>query len=92
MSDQAVHHLLLYNYVSDMAERRGEYREHHLKRITAEREAGHIAFAGAFDSLSGAAIVFKDVDHAHIQRFMDEDPYVQAGLVTTSRVERWNLV
>ena len=55
-TDQVVHHLLLYNYVSDMAERRGEYREHHLKRIAAERDGGHIEFAGAFDSLSGAAI------------------------------------
>jgi uncharacterized protein YciI len=92
MADADTHYLLLYTYVPDMAERRGPHRDRHLKHIGAEREAGRIAFAGAFDPPSGAAIVFKGVDHAHVERFMDGDPYVQTGLVTTSRIERWNLV
>ncbi|MFZ0044128.1 MAG: YciI family protein [Solirubrobacteraceae bacterium] len=92
MADSDTYHLLLYTYVPDMLERRADYRDHHLKHIGVEREAGRVAFAGAFDPPSGAAIVFKNVDHAHVERFMDGDPYVQAGLVTTSRIERWNLV
>jgi hypothetical protein len=92
MADGDTYHLLLYTYVPDMAERRGPHRDRHLARIGAEREAGRISFAGAFDPPSGAAIVFKNVDNAHVERFVDADPYVQSGLVTTSRIERWNLV
>ena len=40
MADPDVHHLLLYTYVEDMSERRGPYREAHLDRIRAGRDAG----------------------------------------------------
>ena len=45
MADQDTY-LLLYTYVEDMAERRGPYREEHLAKIRAAREAGHITLAG----------------------------------------------
>jgi uncharacterized protein len=89
----SAHHILFYDYVENMAERRVPYREAHLKRIGAEREAGRVVMAGALgDPPHGAAIVFKDVDPADIEAFAAEDPYVTAGLVTTRRVERWNVV
>lgn len=40
VSVSRVRHLLLYEYVKGMAERRGPYREAHLARIRYEREAG----------------------------------------------------
>jgi uncharacterized protein YciI len=92
MADGEAHHLLLYTYVEDMADRRGPHREAHLERIAAEREAGRIAFAGAFDPPTGAAIVFQGVQRDHVERFVAADPYVVAGLVTAWLVERWNLV
>ncbi len=92
MSDQT-HHLLLYEYVEDVLERRGPYREAHLARIRAERDAGHIAMAGALgDPPTGGAIVFHDVEREQIEAFVHADPYVEAGLVTTWRVQRWNVV
>jgi uncharacterized protein len=93
MSDQVVHHLLFYDYVEDMAERRGPYREAHLARIGAEREAGRVVMAGALgDPPHGAAIVFRGVEREQIADFVANDPYVEAGLVTAWRVERWNVV
>jgi uncharacterized protein YciI len=92
MADQDDHYLLVYTYVADMADRRAPHREAHLERIRAEREAGHLPSAGAFDPPTGAAIVFKGVERAYVEEFVANDPYVTAGLVTESRIERWKLV
>jgi uncharacterized protein len=87
------HHILFYDYVENMSDRRGPYREAHLARIGAERDAGRVTMAGALgDPPHGAAIVFRDVDPAEIDAFAAEDPYVTAGLVTARRIERWNVV
>ncbi len=86
-------YLLLYTYVDDMADRRGPYRDAHLERIRAEREAGRIVMAGALGTPpTGGAIVFQGVAPEHIEQFTAADPYVEAGLVTSMRIERWNLV
>lgn len=86
-------YLLLYTYVEDIAERRGPYREAHLERIRAEREAGHITLAGALGTPpTGAAIVWQGVTPEDIERFTAGDPYVVNGLVTAQRIERWTLV
>jgi uncharacterized protein YciI len=88
-----VHHILFYEYVKDMADRRGPHREAHLARIRAEREAGRIVMAGALGAPpSGAAIVFVDVPVEEIESFASGDPYVEAGLVTGRRIEPWNVV
>jgi uncharacterized protein len=47
VSSAPVHHILFYEYVEDVLERRAPYREAHLARIRAEREAGRITLAGA---------------------------------------------
>ena len=87
------HLLLLYDYVDDMAERRGPYREAHLDRIRGEQEAGRLMMAGALgDPPTGGPLVFRGVDREHVQAFVDGDPYVAAGLVTASRIEPWKLV
>jgi uncharacterized protein YciI len=44
---------------------------------------------GAFD---GAVLVFRTNDPAVVQRFVDADPYVRNGVVTRSRIRRWNTV
>jgi uncharacterized protein YciI len=92
MPDAEARHLLLYEYVPDMAERRGPHRAAHLDRLAAEREAGHLDLAGAFDPPSGAALVFTEVGREHVEAFVAEDPYQRAGLITSWRIERWKLV
>jgi uncharacterized protein YciI len=87
------HHLLLYEYVEDILERRGPHREGHLGRIRAEKEAGRVTLAGALGNPpTGAAIVFSGVDRDAIEAFVGGDPYVRAGLVRSWRIEPWNLV
>jgi len=87
------HHILFYDYVPDIAERRAPFREAHLGRIAAEREEGRIVLAGALgDPPRGAAIVFRDMDPEEIEAFAAGDPYVEAGLVTGHRIEVWALV
>jgi uncharacterized protein len=86
-------YLLLYTYVEDILERRGPHREAHLAGIRAEQEAGRIVMAGALGTPpSGGAIAFRGVSPQHIEQFAAADPYVQAGLVTDQRIERWTLV
>jgi uncharacterized protein YciI len=83
----------MYEYVPDMAERRGPYREEHLAALQAARRAGRVVMAGALgDPPHGAAIVFKDAEPEEIEGFVEADPYVRAGLVTAHRIELWNLV
>jgi uncharacterized protein YciI len=88
-----MHHILFLDYVPDIVERRGPYREAHLQRVAQAKEAGKIVMAGAVgDPPRAALLVFRDVQPAEIERYAQEDPYVQAGLVTEWRVEAWNLV
>lgn len=85
--------LLLYEYVEDMIGRRGPHRQAHLEGIRAEREAGRIVMAGALgDPPSGGAVLFRGVTTEHVEEFVAADPYVQAELVTSWSVRRWNLV
>jgi uncharacterized protein YciI len=93
MAEPDEHQLLIYTYVEDMVDRRGPHREAHLERIRAERESGRIVMAGALGNPpTGGAIVFQGVDREQVESFVAADPYVEAGLVTAWRVERWNLV
>ena len=86
-------YLLLYSYVEDMADRRGPYRDAHLERIRAEKDAGRIIMAGAVGSPPReGAIVWRGVTRETIEHFAAADPYVEAGLVTSQRIELWTLV
>ena len=89
----AEHHILFYEYVDDIAERRGPYREEHVARIRAARDSGQVVMAGALgDPPHGGAIVFRGVEAGEIEAFADDDPYTKAGLVRGRRIEPWNLV
>jgi hypothetical protein len=90
MAEPDLHYMLIYTYVDDMAERRTEFRSAHLQRIIAQRDVGHIAFAGGFDPPTGGAIVFRGVEREHVEAFVTTDPYYINGLVTDFRIERWN--
>ena len=86
-------HILFYEYVENMAERRVPHREAHLARINQWRDDGKIVLAGAVGSPPhGAAIVFDVDDPAEVERFAGEDPYVLAELVTERRIEPIALV
>ena len=84
-------HVLFYEYVADILERRAPHREAHLAEIRAAKDDGRILEAGPLgDPPHGAAIVF--ADPATAEAFAQADPYVTNGLVTSWRVEPWTLV
>jgi uncharacterized protein YciI len=89
----ANHHLLRYEYVEDMLDRRGPYREAHLAHIGAAKDAGRVVMAGAIgDPPHGGVIVFKGVEPELIEAYVQDDPYKTAGLITAHHVDPWNLV
>jgi len=89
MADQR--HVLFYEYVGDILERREPFRADHLSGIRAAKDDGRILQAGPLgDPPHGAAIVF--ADPAQAEAFAQADPYVVNGLVTNWRVELWTLV
>jgi len=88
-----MHHLLFYDYVADMAERRSPYREEHLRLAREAASRGELLLAGALaDPIDGAVLVFSSESPATVERFVAGDPYVRAGLVTAWRIRRWQVV
>ena len=84
-------HVLFYEYVADILERRPPHREAHLAQIRAGQDDGRILMAGPLgDPPHGAAIVFAGREPA--EAFAQTDPYVANGLVTAWRVEPWTIV
>jgi len=93
MSDPVLHHVLFYDYVPDVLERRAPYRQDHLALAEGWKDDGRIVMAGALGSPpSGAMFVFLVDDPADIEAFVAEDPYVLGGIVTGHRVEPWTVV
>ena len=87
------HHILFYDYVDDMVERRAPYREAHLDEIRAGKDDGRIVMAGPLgDPPNGARSCSRASGRTAIEAFAQADPYVEAGLVTAWRIEPWNLV
>ena len=87
------HHAMHYDYVEDILERRAPHREAHLALVARWKEDGRLVLAGALgDPPHGALFVFPGEDASVAEQFASEDPYVAAGLVTSRRVERLNVV
>ena len=90
-------YLLLYDVVPDYLERRVPLRGEHLRLVREAHARGELVLAGPHadptdDTFDGAVLVFKTSDRAVVQRFTDADPYVRNGIVTRSRIRRWNVV
>jgi uncharacterized protein len=83
-------YMLFYDYVEDMLERRTPHRDAHLAHVKTQRDAGHIVLAGPLgDPPAGAALAFRGIGPDSIEEFVNDDPYVKAGLVTDWRVQFW---
>jgi uncharacterized protein len=93
MTETGPHHLLLYDYVEGVVEKRAPHRERHLTYARSFKDDGRLVMAGAIGNPPhGAVFVFRVEDPADVEAFADGDPYVAAGLVTARRVEPWNVV
>ena len=82
-------HILFYEYVPDVVERRAPHREGHLALIRRWYDEGRIVMAGGLGDPPTAGLIVLRVDdpQAAADEFVAEDPYQPAGLVTSWRVE-----
>ena len=88
-----MHFLLMYELAPDYLERRGQYRDEHLKLAWDAHERGEIVIAGALaDPADMAVLLFQGDSPAAAESFAKADPYVIHGLVTGYRVRQWNTV
>ncbi|MBA3747388.1 MAG: hypothetical protein H0W96_07815 [Solirubrobacterales bacterium] len=88
-----MHHVLFYDYVENVLERRAPFREAHLALAQQCKDDGRIVMAGALGKPpTGALFVFLVDDPAQIEDFVASDPYVQNGIVTGHRVVPWTVV
>ena len=88
-----MHFLLIYDLAPDYLERRGEFRNEHLKLAWEAQERGEIVIAGALaDPADQAVLLFTGDSPAAAERFVRADPYVVHGLVKQWRVRPWTTV
>ena len=82
-------HILFYEYVPDVVERRAPHREGHLALIRQWHDDGRIVMAGGLGDPphSGLIVLRADDPQSAAEEFVAEDPYQPAGLVTSWRVE-----
>lgn len=88
-----MHYLLIYELCADYLERRGEFRDAHLKVAWEAVERGDVVLAGALDSPADRAmLLFEGDSPAAAEAFARADPYVVNGLVDRWQVRKWNTV
>lgn len=88
-----MHYLLMYELAPDYLERRGEFRNEHLKLAWEAQARGEMVLAGALaDPSDTAVLMFSGDSPEAAERFAAADPYVTHGLVTSYRVRQWNTV
>ncbi|KAL7574661.1 hypothetical protein ACA910_003007 [Epithemia clementina (nom. ined.)] len=87
-------YLLQYEYVPDIVEKRGPHREAHLGLAQQLANEGKCLAGGPFGPVpmqipTGALFVF--VDEHSAKQFVEQDPYVGAGLVTKHSIQEWTV-
>ena len=85
-----MHYLLIYELGPDYLERRGAFRNEHLKLAW---QAEGIVLAGALaDPADRAIFLFEGDSPDAAKRFANADPYVRNGLVKRWEVRPWTTV
>ena len=86
-------YLLEYVLVDDYLARRAALREEHLALAREANERGDLVLAGALaEPPDRAVLLWRTDDRSVIERFVDEDPYVREGLVTSWTIRPWTVV
>ena len=88
-----MHYILFYDVTNDYVEKRGQFRELHLKYARAAYDRGELVLGGALaDPVDGAVLIFRGNSAELVEQFAKNDPYVLNGLVRQWRVRKWNTV
>ena len=90
----ATQYLLHYDYIPEVLEKRGPYREAHLGLAKKLIEEGRCLSGGPTGpnetTPTGALFIFTDYEAA--EQMVANDPYVSNGIVTKHKIEEWNVV
>ena len=84
---------LMYELVGDYLDRRPPLRDEHLALATDANARGELVLAGAFaEPADRALLVWATEDEDVVRRFVEADPYVRNGLVSSWSIRQWNVV
>ncbi|KAL3937601.1 MAG: hypothetical protein SGBAC_007326 [Bacillariaceae sp.] len=91
----ATQFMLKYDYIPDVLEKRGPFREGHLGLAKEMIEEGTCLAGGptgpvGMEVPTGAIFTFTNEEAA--KKFVKGDPYVSNGIVTGHSIEEWNVV
>ena len=87
------YYLLEYALIDDYLARRPPFREAHLALAREAHRRGELILAGALaEPPDRAVLVWRADDRAVVERFVDGDPYVRNGLVTSWTIRPWTVV
>jgi uncharacterized protein len=87
------YYLLEYVLIDDYLARRTAFREEHLALAMEAHRRGNLILAGALaEPPDRAVLIWRTGDRSIIERFVDDDPYVRNGLVTSWTIRPWKVV
>ena len=87
------YYLLEYALIDDYVARRATFREEHLALAWEAQRRGDLILAGALaEPTDRAVLVWRTNDRSIIERFVEGDPYVRNGLVTSWTIRPWTVV
>jgi hypothetical protein len=87
------YYTLIYHLVDDYMERRGQFREEHLKFAKELNGRNELILAGAFsDPPDKALLIFRVADKSVIEDFIKKDPYIKNGLIAKWEIRLWSVV
>jgi uncharacterized protein YciI len=88
-----MYYILFYKTVENYVEKRGQFRDEHLKLARKAHEKGTLVMAGAMaDPAESAILIFKGDSPEVAEQFAVNDPYVQNGLIREWEVRPWTVV
>jgi len=73
-------------------EKRTAHRSNHFDLIQDYKSKGYFLMGGAFENQKSALLIFTVDDENIVQNFINSDPYVLNGVVTSWTLEKWNMV
>lgn len=87
------YYLLIYNVASDYLEKRGKYRAKHLELAESFYREGKLLMGGALaDPADQAVLLFCGDGPDAAESFVNQDPYVEKGLVLSWKIRKWTVV
>lgn len=88
-----MYYILFYQTVDDYIEKRKPYRDAHLAYAKKYHDEGKLVLAGALaDPADSAVLIFKGDSPSIAESFVENDPYVNNGLIKEWKIRPWTVV